>query len=188
MQVGTTGNGLHAHRRRYLFRATTDSSISESHGAGIESASILYRFFSHTHDAVFAINDTRHIVFQNSAFSRMLQRPTAQASGRLCHEVLCGRSLSDQHFCDPNCRVARDTARGRAVENFDLVVSKPDKQVLWLSIGGYALPQRAHRRLKLRRQTTHSPYQNQSNPISWRVFSPVPVVAKEKTNLSLNAP
>ncbi len=117
------------------------SSISESYGARIEAVSILYRLFSHTQDAIFAIDDTRHIVFHNSAFSRIFQRPAAQISGRLCHEVLCGRTLNDQRFCDSSCRVARDMVRGQAVENFDLVVSKPDKQLLWLSIGGCALPQ-----------------------------------------------
>lgn len=118
------------------------SSISELYGTRIEAVSILYRLFSHTQDAVFAIDDTRHIVFHNSAFLRILQRPAAHTSGRLCHEVLCGRTLNDQRFCDSNCRVAHDMVRGQAVENFDLVVSKPDKQLLWLSIGGYALPQR----------------------------------------------
>ena len=120
---------------------SSTSSISESHGTRIEAASILYRLFAHTQDAVFAIDDRRHIVFHNSAFSRILERPAAHTSGRMCHEVLCGRTLNDQRFCDSNCRVARDMVRGQAVENFDLVIPKPDKQLLWLSIGGCALPQ-----------------------------------------------
>src|SRR3989344_638144 len=95
--------------------------ISESYGERTEATSFLYRLFSHTQDAVFAINDTRQIVFHNSAFSRILQRPATQTSGRMCHEVLCGRALNDQRICDASCRFAHDMLRGRAVENFDLV-------------------------------------------------------------------
>lgn len=103
--------------------------------------SVLYQLFSRTPDAVFAIDETRHIIFHNSAFSRILQRPATQISGHKCHEVLCGRTLDGRHFCDSDCRVARDTVCGRAVENFDLIIVKPDKQLVWLSIGVCALPQ-----------------------------------------------
>lgn len=103
--------------------------------------SVLHQLFSLTPDAVFAIDETYHIIFHNSAFSQILQCPATQISGHKCHEVLCGRALDGQRFCDSDCRVARATVCGRAVENFDLVISKPDKQLVWLSIGACALPQ-----------------------------------------------
>lgn len=103
--------------------------------------SVLHQLFSRTPDAVFAIDDTRHVVFHNPAFARILQRPAAEISGHKCHEVLCGSTLNGQRFCGSDCRIARDTVRARTVENFDLVISKPDKQLAWLSVGACALPQ-----------------------------------------------
>ncbi len=103
--------------------------------------SVLHQLFSRTPDAVFAIDETRHVVFHNSAFARILLRPAAQISGHKCHEVLCGSALNGQRFCGSDCRVARDVVCGRAAENFDLVISKPDRQLVWLSVGACVLPQ-----------------------------------------------
>jgi DNA-binding CsgD family transcriptional regulator len=103
--------------------------------------SVLHQLFSRTPDAVFAIDKTRHIVFHNSAFEQIFQRPATQITGHECHEVLCGSALNGQRFCGADCRIARDTVCGRAAENFDLVVSKPDKQLVWLSVGACALSQ-----------------------------------------------
>ncbi len=102
---------------------------------GKETMSVLHQFFSRTPDAVFAIDDAHHVVFHNPAFARILQCPAAQITGHKCHEVLCGSALNGQRFCGPDCRVARDVARGRTTENFDLVISKPDRQLAWLSVG-----------------------------------------------------
>lgn len=103
--------------------------------------SVLHQLFSRTSDAIFAIDETCHIVFQNPAFARILQRPATQISGHKCHQVLCGSALNGQRFCGSDCRVARDVVCGRAAENFDLVVSKPDRQLVWLSVGACTLLQ-----------------------------------------------
>lgn len=103
--------------------------------------SVLHQLFSRTPDAVFAIDATRRIIFHNPAFSRILQCPATQISGHKCHEVLCGRALDGQRLCDSDCRIARDAVCGRAAENFDLVISKPDKQLVWLSVGACVPPQ-----------------------------------------------
>jgi len=90
--------------------------------------------FSRTPDAVFAIDDTRRIVYRNKAFDDMFQR-AAGSSRRRCYEVICGRTLEGKNFCNPDCPVGKSLLDGQAVENFDLAVLRDDGQSQWLSVG-----------------------------------------------------
>lgn len=101
---------------------------------------ILDQMFSHTREAVFATDSTHHIVYQNPIFSQMLQCPAAQISGHKCYEVLQGRTLDGHRFCGADCPAGRELVCGRAVDNFDLVISRPNRQPMWLSIGAFAIP------------------------------------------------
>lgn len=107
----------------------------------IQAVTILDQLFSRTKEAVFATDSTHRIVYQNPVFSQMLQCPAAQILGRKCHEVLQGRTLDGHRFCGVDCPAGRDLVCGRAVDNFDLVISRPNRQLMWLSVGGFALPQ-----------------------------------------------
>lgn len=91
--------------------------------------------FSRTPDAVFAIDDTRRIVYRNQAFDDMFRRAAAESLGRKCHDVVCGRTLEGKNFCDPDCPVGKSLLKGQPVENFDLAVPGDDGQSQWLSVG-----------------------------------------------------
>lgn len=95
--------------------------------------SVLSEIFSRTPDAVFAIDDTRRIVYRNKAFADMFQR--AAGSSRKCYEVVCGRTLEGKKFCNPDCPVGKSLLDGQVVENFDLAVSRDNGQSQWLSVG-----------------------------------------------------
>jgi len=101
---------------------------------------ILDQMFSRTKEAVFATDSAHRIVYQNPVFSQMLQCPAAQISGRRCYEVLQGRTLDGHRFCGADCPAGRELVCGRAVDNFDLVISRPNRQPMWLSIGAFAIP------------------------------------------------
>lgn len=105
-----------------------------------QTTTILDRMFSHTKEAVFATDSTHHIVYQNPVFPQMLQCPAAQISERKCYEVLQGRTLDGHRFCGADCPAGHDLVCGRAVDNFDLVISRPNRQLMWLSVGAFAIP------------------------------------------------
>src|SRR3989344_4047937 len=82
----------------------------------------LHEIFSCATDAVFAIDDSRRIVYQNETFARIFRQGLSLSPDRKCHEVVCGQTLD-----------------GRAVEPFDLPVPQPEGEPLWFRVGAFPL-------------------------------------------------
>ncbi len=65
------------------------------------------------------------VVLWNAGAEKLLERPASTALGRLCHEVLGGRDIFGNLFCDEDCAVRAMCRKGEAVHPFELVVSSP---------------------------------------------------------------
>lgn len=66
-------------------------------------------------------NDQNHrIIFWNKGAERLLERTAAQALGRLCHEVFCGRDPFGNRFCGESCSVTQTLKRHEAVSRFEI--------------------------------------------------------------------
>jgi DNA-binding CsgD family transcriptional regulator len=95
----------------------------------------LQDIFSQSADAVFAIDGTRRIVYQNRMLSEIVQPATPAPARRQCHEVLCGRAPDGQDFCHSECPVGASLVNGQSVDNFDLMVPRSHNDLVHLNIG-----------------------------------------------------
>lgn len=105
----------------------------------------LGEIFSRTSDAVFAIDGGCRIVYVNESFADLFQRPASEASGRHCHEIVCGRALDGRIFCSPDCPIGKSLTNDNPVENFDLIISPAGGDSVWASVGSFPLPKTFHR-------------------------------------------
>lgn len=95
----------------------------------------LQDIFSQTSDAVFAIDRTHRIVYQNRTFTEIFPHKSSVPSQRKCYEALCGRTLDGKTFCHPDCPVGKSLLKGQPVENFDLSVPRDNGKTVWINVG-----------------------------------------------------
>jgi DNA-binding CsgD family transcriptional regulator len=70
-------------------------------------------------------NDQNHrIIFWNKGAERLMERTAAQALGRLCHEIFCGRDPFGNRFCNETCTVDSAIARHETVSRFEIVTGE----------------------------------------------------------------
>jgi PAS domain S-box-containing protein len=75
-------------------------------------------------DAVFAIDNTDHIVFWNKKCEEILGYPAQKVLGRYCFDVMAGRDANGNVYCYRNCPVAHQArdSEEKPVERFTLFV------------------------------------------------------------------
>ena len=95
----------------------------------------LQDIFSQTSDAVFAIDGTHRIVYQNRTFTEIFPHKNSAPPQRKCYEVLCGRTLEGKEFCHPDCPIGKSLLKGQPVENFDLSVPRDRGESIWINVG-----------------------------------------------------
>jgi DNA-binding CsgD family transcriptional regulator len=69
----------------------------------------------------FANDQNNRIIFWNKGAERMMERTAAQALGRLCHEIFCGKDPFGNRFCGENCTVTSSLKRHEPVNRFEIV-------------------------------------------------------------------
>ena len=70
-------------------------------------------------------NDQNHrIIFWNKGAERMMERPAAQALGRLCHEIFCGKDPFGNRFCGETCAVTTTLKRHESVNRFEITTGE----------------------------------------------------------------
>ncbi len=73
-----------------------------------------------TGDAAFATDDEGRIVIWNRAAERLLGYPAARVLGKPCHEILCGRDVFGNRFCDEDCNLFRMIRREEPIRRFEI--------------------------------------------------------------------
>lgn len=99
----------------------------------------LHEIFSRMKDAVFAIDTTHRIVYQNEAFDRICPQARGHLPGRRCYEVLCGLTLDGKRSCNPKCPVAGAVQERKEVNDFDLFVPQPNGKAILVNVGACAV-------------------------------------------------
>lgn len=79
-----------------------------------------------TAEGLFAVDGDQRIVHWNDTAERLLGMRAADVVGRACHEVFAGRDAEGFPFCRANCAVTQKARRGRATEDYDVIVRRPD--------------------------------------------------------------
>lgn len=77
---------------------------------------------SSTADAAFATDELGRIVIWNRAAEKLLAIPAAQALGKPCHELLCGRDIFGNRFCDEHCMLNKMVLRHEALHHFQMEI------------------------------------------------------------------
>ncbi len=90
------------------------------------ASKMLYRFFESSSDPVLAIDRTGGICFWNDSCHRELGLSFEEVRDRKCYEVIAGRNLHGDPYCDSDCKVFENIQSGNPSENYDLLVRDPD--------------------------------------------------------------
>lgn len=72
--------------------------------------------------AAFITNDEGRILDWNDAAEELLGHPQHEVVGRACHEVVGGRDIFGNRFCDGACTVHNMARRGEPVHHFQMDV------------------------------------------------------------------
>ncbi|MDQ1363920.1 MAG: hypothetical protein QG652_1782 [Pseudomonadota bacterium] len=99
------------------------------------------QIFDDSGDAVFGIDQMKRITYMNAAFLQILGKPAEEMQGRSCHDVLCADDLASRRFCHSQCPVAREAMQNLPMQNFDLVLTRHDRERCWVNVGVYTLPE-----------------------------------------------
>ncbi len=98
------------------------------------------QFLQSTADAAFATGEEGRIVIWNDAAQRLLGYKAGQVLGRPCHQVLCGRDVYGNRFCDRDCNLARMASRKESVRRFEMDVRKSSGEYLRVGVSVLTLP------------------------------------------------
>ncbi|MAG95203.1 MAG: LuxR C-terminal-related transcriptional regulator [Alphaproteobacteria bacterium] len=101
-------------------------------------------FLHRTVDGVFAVDGSQRITFWNSACSQLLGIPAAEAVGQPCDDVLAGRTLVGDRFCEKECCVLGVIDGGEEPKTFDLHLPNANGKALKLSVSIMLVPSRGN--------------------------------------------
>lgn len=95
-----------------------------------------------TVDGAMLADEEGTVVLWNRAAERLLGFRAAEVSGRPCHEVLRGETLSGRPFCSPSCAVGHRLGCRSGVRNFDIQTRTKSGKVVWLNVSSLPVPSR----------------------------------------------
>ena len=70
--------------------------------------------------AAFATDEKGRIAVWNKGAQEMLGYPASQVLGKSCHEIICGRDVFGNRFCDRQCSLVFMVERHEPVRHFEL--------------------------------------------------------------------
>ena len=95
-----------------------------------------------TADAAFATDEEGRIVIWNRAAERLLGHDVARVLGKPCHDVLCGKDIFGNRYCDENCTLNTMVRRHEAAHRFEMDVRKASGEALRTSVSVVVVPGR----------------------------------------------
>ena len=93
-----------------------------------------------TADAAFGTDEEGRIVIWNRAAERLLGFGAAEALGKSCHDVLCGKDSFGNRFCDQDCALQHMVRRREAVRHFEMSVRQASGQRLAVAVSIVVVP------------------------------------------------
>jgi PAS domain S-box-containing protein len=102
----------------------------------------LAAMLTRTADGAWIIDSRGTVVYWNRAAERLLGYRAEEVLGRLCHEVICGQTLSGLPLCRPSCPIAARLGHGEAVRNVDLQARTKAGKRIWLNVSSIPVPTR----------------------------------------------
>jgi len=95
--------------------------------------------------AAFATDEKGRIAVWNKGAQEMLGYPASQVLGKSCHEIICGRDVFGNRFCNRQCALAYMAEQHETVRHFELDVRNESGEVVTTTVSIVVLPgPRAH--------------------------------------------
>ena len=88
----------------------------------------------------FATDEKGRIAIWNKGAQEMLGYPASQVLGKSCHEIICGRDVFGNRFCDRQCALTFMAERHETVRHFELDVRAESGEVIPASFSIVVLP------------------------------------------------
>ena len=88
----------------------------------------------------FATDERGRIVIWNKDVQELLGYPASQVLGKSCHEILCGRDVFGNRFCDRQCALTFMIERHETVRHFELDIRTETSQIISASFSIVVLP------------------------------------------------
>lgn len=95
---------------------------------------------SSTADAAFATDEEGRIVIWSQAAERLLGHDPARVLGKPCHEILCGKDVFGNRFCDEGCILSRMAERHEAVSHFEMDIRKGSGETIRAAFSVLVIP------------------------------------------------
>lgn len=93
-----------------------------------------------TADAAFAVDEECRIVIWNQGAEELLGLEACEVLGRPCHEVLGGRDVFGNCFCDSCCPIQRMTRRQEPIRGFEVDFKKDRGEMQRVAVSIMAVP------------------------------------------------
>ncbi|MFV2073312.1 MAG: LuxR C-terminal-related transcriptional regulator [Thermoanaerobaculales bacterium] len=91
-----------------------------------EALRLIVELVASTADPAFAVGVQGEVIAWNQAVEGLLRRPAGDALGRPCHEIICGRDMFGNRYCDQHCALHNMAARNEPVRSFEMLAECPD--------------------------------------------------------------
>ncbi len=98
----------------------TPPSVDAKGSSPRQKAPDLLDLLSSGEPPAFANDQNHRIIFWNKGAERLMERTAAQALGRLCHEIFCGKDPFGNRFCGETCAVTTSLKRKEPVNRFEI--------------------------------------------------------------------
>lgn len=93
--------------------------------------------FECTTDAVFGTDKNMRVRFWNKSCEELFDVAQEEALGKSCYELVCGRDLQGNEFCNENCQIAKHHDKASPNRNWDLVIKQGSGERVVVNIGSY---------------------------------------------------
>ncbi len=93
-----------------------------------------------TADAAFGTDEDGRVVIWNKAAESLLGFSASEVLGKPCHELLCGKDVFGNRYCDADCLLSRMVRRREAIRHFRLSLRKENGQVVLVEITVVVVP------------------------------------------------
>jgi len=90
--------------------------------------------------AAFATDEKGRIAIWNKGAEELLGYRASQVLGKSCHEIICGRDVFGNRFCDRQCSLIFMVERQETVRHFELDVRTESGEILPASVSIIVLP------------------------------------------------
>lgn len=90
--------------------------------------------------AAFATDEKGRIAVWNKGAQEMLGYPASQVLGKSCHEIICGRDVFGNRFCNRPCALAFMAEQHETVRHFELDVRSESGETVTANVSIVVLP------------------------------------------------